>query len=78
VRNLDEITTNQKYVELVKEWINEQNIRIEDCSNTITTAEKIIESNKKQIELKKELLNSAIIDFNIWAVENGFEKVELL
>lgn len=68
----------QLYIEHVKEWLREQQIRTDSYIRTIQTAELIIDSSRKQLEIHKQRTNAGIEDYNAWAKENGEELIELL
>lgn len=62
---------NKTYVESFKGWLNIQ-------ENNKKRNEREIELTKKQIELDDEVTRLAIIDFNIWAKENGMEDIKVI
>lgn len=63
--------SDQLYKAHFAEWLNEQNIRMEEFKRTIKTNEAIIESTTKQLGYHLQAANVAIEDYNTWAKENG-------
>jgi len=64
------------YIESVKEWLKEQELRLEELTKTIELSQKIIDSNKKQGLLLCESTGIAVGRYNEWAEQNNAEKIE--
>jgi len=62
---------NEAYVESVKGWL-----RIQE--NSKKRNEREIELTKKQMILDDEVTRLAIVDFNVWAKENGVEGIKVI
>ena len=62
---------NEAYTESVKGWL-----RIQE--NSKKRNEREIELTKKQMILDDEVTRLAIVDFNVWAKENGVEGIKVI